>query len=161
MADRAAAGRDLLAAQIGKTLDRRVFGHEDREPLAGLPDRGDRLHRRAGGGGEGEGRIADEPGLDRAGAQRLEQRRGRRKLLPLDLVGNVLEHARGFHHGLRIALLVADAQRGLRGGEIGAREASAAAMMNRIIPRRPRCGRVRQSACASAGSARGRSRWRR
>ncbi|SDG46296.1 hypothetical protein SAMN05216338_1001395 [Bradyrhizobium sp. Rc2d] len=49
MADRAATGCDLLSPQIGKALDRGVLGHEDREPLARLPDGGNRLHRRARG----------------------------------------------------------------------------------------------------------------
>jgi hypothetical protein len=60
--------------------------------------------------------IADQAGFDGSGSERLEQRRGGGKLLPLDLVRHVLEHAGRLHHGLRIALLVADAQRGLRGG---------------------------------------------
>ena len=94
MADRTAAGGDLLAAQIVETLDRRLFRHQDREPVPRLPDGGDRLHRHVGGSGEGEWRISDQPGLDRAGAERLQKRRCGRKFLPLDLVGNVLERRR-------------------------------------------------------------------
>ena len=125
MADRAAAGGDLLAAQIVKTLDRRLLRHQHREPIARLPDRGDRLDRHVGGSREGEWRISDQPGLDRTGAERFQQRRRGRKLLPLDLVGNVLQHAGRFHHGLRIALLVADPQRGLRRSENGGAEQKA------------------------------------
>ena len=122
MADRATAGGDLLAAQIVETLDRRLLRHQHRKPIARLPDRSDRLDRHIGGCREGERRIADQSGFDGAGAERFQQRRRGRKLLPLDLVGNVLEHAGRFHHGLRIALLVADPQRGLRGSENGGAE---------------------------------------
>src|SRR5258707_825315 len=40
-------------------------------------------------------------------------RRRRREFLPLDLVRHILEYAGRFHHGLRIALLIADPQGGL------------------------------------------------
>ncbi|MGY4477674.1 hypothetical protein ACVILL_005088 [Bradyrhizobium sp. USDA 3364] len=118
MADRAAAGCDLLAAQIVKTPDRGIFRHHDRKPVARLPHGRDRLDRNLGGGRERERRVADQAGVDRARPKCLQQRRRRGELLPLDLVGNILEYAGRFHHRLRIALLVADAQRGLRGGDV-------------------------------------------
>jgi hypothetical protein len=68
MTDRAAAGCDLFATQLLETPDRRLVGNENGEPLLRLPDRGNRLDRDVGRSGKGEGRIADQPGLDRARA---------------------------------------------------------------------------------------------
>jgi len=115
MADRAAAGRDLLAAEVIEAVNMRVARHQDRETFPALADGADRLHRHIGGGGECKRGIADQPGFDGACAQRFQQRRRGREFLPLDLVGHVPENAGRFHHGLRIALLIADPQ-GCLGG---------------------------------------------
>ncbi len=119
MTDRTAAGRDLLAAQIVEIPDGGLLGDENGEAFLRLPHGGNRLDRHVGRRGKGEGRIADQAGFDRTGAERLQQRRRGRKLLPLDPVGNVFQHAGGFHDRLRIALLVAHPQGGLSEGRPG------------------------------------------
>jgi hypothetical protein len=115
MPDRASPGRDLLSFEILKAVNVGIARHQDRQAFLALPDGADRLHRHIGGRGESKRRIPDQPGFDRAGAQRLQQRRRGRKFLPLDLVGHVLEDAGRFHHSLGIALLIADPQRRLGG----------------------------------------------
>src|SRR6266550_3902752 len=114
MTDRTAAGRDLLASQVLEVADRRILPNQHRETLAALPDRSDGLDGNVGGRGEGKGSVADQTGFDRACAQRFQQRCRGRKLLPLDLVRHILQDAGRLHHGLRISLLIADTQRGLR-----------------------------------------------
>ena len=113
MTDRTAAGRDLLSFQAVEVADGKVLLNQHRESLAALPDRRDGLDGHIGCRGERERRVTDQTGFNRTRAQRFQQRRRGRKLLPLDLVWNILQDARRFHHGLRISLLIADPQGGL------------------------------------------------
>src|ERR1700742_1261952 len=118
MPDRTSAGCDLLPSQIFKAVNFGIAWHEDREAFVALADGPDGLDRDVGRRGKGKGRIADQPGIDRAGTERFQQRCGRRKLLPFDLVRHILENASSFHHRLRVPLLITDPQNGLsiRGG---------------------------------------------
>jgi hypothetical protein len=100
------------AAKLLEAFDRRILRHQDGKPLARLPDRGNGLCPHIGGRRKGEGRIPDQSRVDRARAQRFEQGRGGGEFLPLDLVRDVLENAGRLRHGLRVSLLVADAQDG-------------------------------------------------
>ena len=66
VADR--GGRWRSSCRADEARDRRCPGHQDREPLLRLPDRGNRLHRHIGGGRKRE-RARHQPGIDRARAQ--------------------------------------------------------------------------------------------
>ena len=108
MADRAAAGADALALEIGKGLDGRVRAHQNGKAALLCPRGQDGPDRSPRGDREGEGRIADDAGIDGLGVEGLQQRSRGRELAPFDLVGQILEHAGGLHQGAGAAALIAD-----------------------------------------------------
>lgn len=70
----------------------------------------DCLGRQAGGRRKGQGRVTHRTGVDGIGAKRFQQWCCIRELASHQLVGQVVEHACSFHHGARIAALIADTQ---------------------------------------------------
>ena len=117
MPDRTAAGRDLLALQIVEALDLRILrAPESRGLPASAGSRAIAFTGTLAAAAKVNGASPTSPVSIAPAPSASSKRRSGRKFLPLDLVGHVLEHAGRFHHGLRIALLVADAQRALRIG---------------------------------------------
>ena len=90
-----------LPLRSANDLDGRVRAHQHGKAALLCPRGQDRPDRSPRGDREGEGRIADDAGIDGLGVEGLEQRSGGRELAPLDLVGQILEHAGGFHQGAR------------------------------------------------------------
>ncbi|MNN18879.1 hypothetical protein D3C81_1320990 [compost metagenome] len=117
MADGAAPGGDALALQVRRRVQRRV-GIDDQRGAVGVGlVHSDGLDLRAGGQGEQQRRIADDPGIHRTGIQRLRQWCGSGELGPLDIVGQVLQRVGRFQLGAHVALLVGDTQDGTFGGD--------------------------------------------
>ena len=102
----------FLADEVLERMGGRVVADDNSQPLL-IRARGlDCLDRRTGRCGEGEGRVADGSSVNRAGLRRLEQRRRRWKLDPMDFIRNAHERVRRFQYGARVSLLIADPQEG-------------------------------------------------
>ena len=105
-----------LPLRSAKDLDGRVRAHQNGKPTLICPRGQDGPDRSPRGDRESEGRIADDAGIDGLGVEGLQQRSRGRELAPLDLVGQILEHAGGFHQGAGPAALIADLENRLGPG---------------------------------------------
>ena len=129
----------FLPFRSATLLDRRVLRNEDRRSRSRRARDVDEIG--LGSLGEDRRRIADHADIDRAGAQRLQQRRAELELDPLDVVDAELLEALLEHlallgdHQDRAALLVADPE--LLGCSAAVADAGAERAGSKVAPSRP------------------------